>query len=201
MRRLAWASSALWIGTLVALSTREAAADQPPDGAIPFPVEKTGTVRSDAGKTYYIDGAKVIPRTAEVTVQLGVSIVGINKASLDVQGGLKVHGTQDVWVTIRNVDFSPTRSTLKGLHLDCADLHGCTFRYGEDATLQGDVTIENSCLQRDCTFDVRLGGGFLKIMTVEFGMPCRMRSVRQKENSVPVEVEVRSSWMKTIELS
>jgi hypothetical protein len=185
---------------LAMLSAARARAEEPPAGSIPLPVDKTATVRAE-GKVYYLDGAKVIPRTAEITVQLGVTIVGINKASLDVQGGFKVHGTQDSWVTIRNVDFSPTLSPLRGVHLDMADLHGCVFRHPESAAFDGQWTIENSCLQRDCAFDVRIAGGFLKIMTVEFGIPCKIRCVPPKTGGPPIEVDVRSSWMKTLDFT
>jgi hypothetical protein len=172
---------------------------KPPEGARPLPIDKTGTVRND-GYPYYLDGAQVLPPTAEVTVQLGVRIVGINKASLDVQGGLKVHGTEGNWVRIEGIDFSPTREARRGLHLDMVDFRGCRFAHGENEEIGGDVTIENSCFQNDCAFDVRMRRGFLKIMTCEFGMPCRIFCDRQKENSVPIEVEIRSSWMRELEL-
>jgi hypothetical protein len=189
--------------TLCAGTAQRARAETPPAGSQPLVLDKTATIRAEGG-SYYIDGPCVIPRDVEITVQLGVTIVGINGASLDVQGGLKVHGTEGRWVTIRNVDFSPTRFPLRGLHLDMADLEGCTFRHTDapdGGELGGLITIENSCLQRTCVFDVKLTRGFLKLMTVEFGMPCRIRSVRQKENPVPIEVEVRSSWMAAIDFS
>jgi hypothetical protein len=187
-------------GLWLAGSAGSARAEAPPPGSVPLVCDRTGTIRAE-GKSYYIDGAQVIPRSAEVTLQLGVTVVGINNASLDVQGGFKAHGTEDIWVTIRNVDFSPTTSPLKGVHLDMVDLVGCKWVHGETAGMDGTFTIENSCFQRDSTFNVCLRGGFLKIMTVEFGMPCRIRCVRQKENPVPIEVDVRSSWMKEIEIS
>ncbi len=184
-----------------ALAARAARAENPPDGALPLPIDRTMTIRSDKGSTYYVDGAQVIPRTAEVTIQLGVTIVGINNASLDVQGGFKVHGTQDVWVTLRNLDFSPTTKPLKGVHFDMVDFVHCRWVHGETAGIEGDFTVENATFQRDCTFDVCVRGGFLKLMTVQWGVPCRVRCVRQKENSVPVEIELRSSWMKAVEVS
>jgi hypothetical protein len=195
-----WTTLGAAVGLALALAAPVRAAEPPPVGSIPLPLDRTGTVRAE-GKTYYIDGAQVVPRTAEVTIQLGVTIIGINNASLDVQGGFKAHGTQDIWVTIRNVDFSPTRAPLKGVHLDMVTFEGCKWVHGETAAMSGVFTIENSCFQRDCTFDVALQGGFLKIMTVEFGMPCAIRCIRQKENPVPIEVEVRSSWMKAISLT
>lgn len=191
---------ALLLGAGATAGARVAHAESPPAGAKPFPLRKTTIVRG-RGTRYYIDGAAVIPRTAEITVQLGVTIIGINNASLDVRGGLKVHGTMGSWVVIKKVDFSPTSFPLRGLHLDMVDFHGCTFRHSEEQSIRGDVTIENSCLQRDCIFDVRLTAGFLKIMTVEFGMPCTIRSVRHKQNRKPIELEIRSSWMKEIHFS
>jgi hypothetical protein len=190
-------------GTALALLAVGPAARAPAeDGGerIPFPVGKTTIVRAE-GKAYEIDGAQVIPPNAEVTVQLGVRIYGVNNASLDVQGGLKVHGTEGSWVVIDHVDFSPTVAPKRGFHLDMADLVGCRFKHGETQSFGGEITIENSCLQRDCEFDVRVTGGFLKIMTTEFGMPCRIRCDRQRENPVPIELEIRSSWMKEVFLS
>jgi len=179
---------------------RVAHAEDPPAGAKPFPLTKTGTVKG-RGKQFYIDGAAVIPRTADIRVEQGVTIFGINHASLDVQGGLEVHGTQDTWVTIHHVDFSPTKKPLHSLHLDMVDFRGCTFKHSDTQSMGGKITIENSCLQRDCVFDVRLTGGFLKIMTVEFGMPCKVRCIRDEGNRTPIEFDVRSSWMKSIHLS
>ncbi len=189
-----------WIGPDGGALMRAAHAEAPPAGAKPFPLTRTGTVKG-RGKMFYIDGAAVIPRTADIRVEQGVTIFGINHASLDVQGGLEVHGTEDTWVTIHKVDFSPTTKPLQSLHLDMVDFRGCTFKHDDTQSLGGKITIENSCLQRDCVFDVRLTGGFLKIMTVEFGMSCRVRSIRDKGNRTPIEFEVRSSWMKAIQFS
>lgn len=178
---------------------RVAAGEGIPRDAQPMPLDRTQTLRG-LGARYYIDGAAVIPRTAEIRVERGVTIIGINGATLDVRGGLKMHGTEDTWITVHNVDFSTTSHPRKGLHLDMVDFRECRFKHGDVGEIRGCVTIENSCLQSGCEFDVRIKGGFLKIMTVEFNIPCRIVCDRQKENSVPIEIEVRSSWMKRIEL-
>jgi hypothetical protein len=196
--RVRWLPVLGVVAVLPAVAVR--AAEAPPAGSIPLPIDKTGTVRAE-GKTYYVDGAQVIPRSAEVTVQLGVRIVGINGASLDVQGGLKIHGTQDMWVHLEHVDLSPTRAPFKGLHLDMVDLDQCRWVHGETEGIQGDVTVENSCFQRNCVFDVQAKGGFFKIMTTEFGMPCKLRCAKSPESRLPIEIEVRSSWMKEIAFS
>jgi len=191
---------ALWVCRGTAPFVPPAEAKDPPADAVPLPLGKTA-ILGEFGSTYYLDGACIIPRTVEITVQRGVTILGINGASLDVQGGLKVHGTQDTWVTIHHVDFSPTSAPLRGLHLDMVDFYDCTFKHSDEQSLRGEITIENSCFQKNCVFDVRLTEGFLKIMTVEFGMPCSVRSIRQKENRKPIEFEVRSSWMKAIKFA
>ena len=110
-RRFRWT---LLASLAVLLSAAPAAAESPPPGAKPFPTNKSRKLRAKDGPVFYIDGPTVIPKKVEITVQLDVQIVGINGATLDVQGGLKVHGTQDHWVKITNVDFSPTRSPHKG---------------------------------------------------------------------------------------
>lgn len=173
------------------------AAEDAASVGIPMPLDKT-TILRPAGKPYVIDGARVIPPGAEVTVERQVRIVGINGASLDVQGGLKVHGTQDSWVRIENVDFSPTKETKKGIHLDCCDLHGCKWKHGEGQSFRGQLNIENSCFQRDCEFDLLAVAGFVKLMTVEWGIPCRLRLEPPKENPVPIEVQLRSSWLREV---
>lgn len=164
---------------------------------IPLPLDKT-TILRPADKPYVIDGARVIGPAVEITIERQVRILGINGASLDVQGGFKAHGTRDNWVKIEKVDFSPTKDSKKGIHLDCCDLTGCKFKHGEGQSFRGQLNIENSCLQRDCEFDVLVTAGFVKLMTVEWGMACRIRCERQKENPVPVEVELRSSWMREV---
>jgi hypothetical protein len=197
-RRAVWLAGFALVALLgLRAPARPAVAEE---AGTPFPVGRSVTVR-DEGQAYVIDGAQVIPRGVEITVQADVRIVGINGASLDVQGGLKVHGTQDHWVRIENVDFSPTVAPNKGLHLDMADLHGCRFQHAQGQALDGFVTIENSCLQRDCVFAVRMWRGFLKIMTVEFGMLCTIACVKGEKSAAPIEIEVRSSWMKAIAFS
>lgn len=200
-----WLSRLVAIGVFFALlacldflpSMPQAFADELPPDAQLFPLGKTTIVRG-MGKTFYIDGPSVIPKSAEITVQRGVKIVGVNGASLDVQGGLKVHGTQDTWVTIYAVDFSPTTQPFRGLHLDMVDFNGCTFKHGDGQSFGGEITIENSTLQKDCVFDVCLNDGFLRLMTVKFGIPCTVRCVRKQQKGRAIEFDLRSSWMKKV---
>lgn len=178
-----------------------ARAEQPPAGAVPFPVEKTTIVRAENGPVYYVDGPTVIPKSVEITVQLDVRIVGINDASLDVQGGLKVHGTQDHWVVIRNVDFSPTHASKKGFHLDMVNLHSCRLVHGEGEGFSGHLTIENAAMQRDCAFDIRIREGLLKLMTIESGIPWTIRCESPDPKTKKIQVQVRSVWARTIRFS
>lgn len=172
-----------------------ARADEP--AGMPFPLDKTQMLKVE-GKPYIIDGAKVIPPNVEITIQRGVRIQGINNASLEVQGGLKAHGTETVWVVIQNVDFSPTSVPKRGLHFDMVDFINCKFKHSDKQSVSGEFTIENCCLQRDCEFDVRVVGGLLRIMTVEFGMPCRIRCAKEKENRTPLEIGIHTSWMRDL---
>ncbi len=178
---------------------RPAAAEDPPQGpSTPLPLTGRQTVRA-GGKTYVIDGKQVVPRDAIIRVEANVRIVGINKASLEVQGGFLVHGTQDCWVHIENVDFSPTVSPENAVHFDMADLYGCTFVHGETAAYDGGLTIENSCWQGECKFAVRIRSGYLRIMTTEFKMPCVV-DARPEKGQAP-EVAIRTAWMKDVTLS
>jgi hypothetical protein len=176
-------------------------AESPPPGAVPFPVERTGKLRAKDGPVYYIDGPTVIPKNVEVTVQLDVEIIGINGASLDVQGGLKVHGTQDHWVKISHVDFSPTRSPSRGLHLDMVDLTDCRFVHAEDQGIRGTVVIENGAMQRDCVFDVAVIEGALKLMTIDAGVPWKIRCTPPDPKRPQIEIQIRSCWSRGLELS
>ena len=175
------------------------AADDPPAGSLPLPLTGTPTVRND-GKAYVIDGPQVIPPNAEIRVEQSVEIVGIHHASLEVQGGLTVHGTQGNWVKIKNVDFSPTKAPQKGFHLDMADCWNCTFRHAEGVAFDGNVTIENTCLQRDCTFDVRIATGFLRLMSVEVGIPVKIATAVGTKGRPP-EVSLRTSFLRDVTLS
>jgi len=185
----------------VVLTAASAFAEAPPQGAVPFPVGKTTIVRAEKGPVYYIDGPTVIPKHAEVTVQLNVEIIGINAASLEVQGGLKVHGTQDHWVVIRNVDFSPTVQPTRGLHLDMVDLYGCRFVHAKDAGLLGDVVIENAAMQRDCALDVRIIEGSFKLLTIDSGIPWKLHCIPPDPRRPKIEIQIRSSWARGIELT
>lgn len=169
-----------------------------PVGAIPLPVGKTSTVRG-RGMTWYVDGPTVIPPNVEIRIELGTTILGINNASLEVQGGLKVHGTQGSWVKMKNIDFSPTVHAKRGFHLDMVDFYGCKFVHPEKAPLGGGLTIENSTFQRDCTLKFRVHDSFLKIMTVEAGCACEIHAVPSSKKFI--EIEVRSSWMRELTLT
>lgn len=176
-------------------------AEEPPAGAVPFPVKRTTIVRAENGPVYYVDGPTVIPKNAEITVQLDVKIVGINGASLDVQGGLKVHGTMDHWVKIRNVDFSPTREPKHGLHLDMVDLQNFRLVHGEGEGFTGELTIENAAMQRDCALDVCMRTGTLKLMTIDSGIPWTIRCESPDPRTKKILVQVRSCWARAIQLS
>lgn len=189
------------LGLLVLAAGSPALAEAPPAGAVPFPVDKTTKLRAKDGPVFFIDGPTVIPKNVEITVQLDVSIVGINGASLDVQGGLKIHGTQDHWVKITNVDFSPTRTPKRGLHLDMVDMQGVKFVHSDEQGLEGDVVIENGTFQRDCAFDVRVIEGSLKLMTIESGIPWKIRCTPENPSRPGIEIGVRSCWARGIELT
>lgn len=186
---------------LFVLSANRAGAEAAPPGSKPFPVTRTTKLTAKTGPLYVIDGPLVIPAGVEITVQLDVQIVGINGASLDVQGGLKVHGTQDHWVKIENVDFSPTRVSHKGIHLDMVNLYGCRFVHAEGEGFTGSLVIENAAMQRDCDLDVRLRTGTLKLMTIESGIPWTIRCESPDPRTKKICVRVASCWARAIELS
>jgi len=175
--------------------------ERPPPGAQPFPTGHTTKISAHDGPVFYIDGPAVIPKGAEITVLLDTQIVGINGASLDVQGGLKVHGTEDHWVRIENVDFSPTREPRLGFHLDMVDLYHCRFVHGEDAAWTGEFTIENATMQRSCAFDVRIAEGTLKLMTIDSGIDWTIHAVSPDPRTKKILIQVRSSWLQAVRLT
>ena len=184
---------AVLVAGCVMAEAAHAGEQAPPDGAEPLPVERTTTVRG-RGTVWYVDGPTVIPPSAEIRIELGTRIVGINNASLDVQGGLKIHGTEESWVVVENIDFSPTLAPKLDLHLDMVDFRGCKFTWTKEQPFTGLLTLENACVQRGCTWDMHIASGFVKIMTVEFVCPCVITCVPADRK--PVEVDIRTSWMK-----
>lgn len=180
-----------------ALPAPVAQAEDVPKGAVPLPLKGRLTVRNDS--PYYIDGKQVIPGGSIIRVEANVHIMGINKASLEVKGGLLVHGTQDAWVKIENVDFSPTVAPDNEVHLDMADLYNCTFDHGEAAAFDGGMTIENSALQGGCKFNVRMRSGYLRIMTANFKVPCVIDCT--PTSATAPEVAIRTSWMNEVTIS
>jgi hypothetical protein len=151
------------------------------------------------GKPYYVDGVQVVPPGSAIRLERDVRVVGVNEASLDVQGGFEAHGTQDHWVRIEDVDFSRTRRPETNFHFDMVDLVACSFVHADGQSFDGQMTVENSCLQGSCKFAVRLAGGFLRVMTTEFVPPCRVDVLPTKGK--PPELAFRSSWMKRVEIS
>lgn len=171
--------------------------DEAASTGVPFPVDKTQLLKVE-GRPYVIDGAMVIPPGVEITLQRGVRVQGVNNASLDVQGGLKAIGTQGAWVVFQNVDFSPTSTPKLDLHFDMVDLHACKFTHTDAQGLNGEFTLENSCVQRTCEFDVRVTGRFLRIFNVEFGVPCRIRCAKAVADRIPLQVAIHGSWMRDL---
>jgi len=202
MMRLA--SFLLLLGALLpaaSLWAEETAPDTPPAGAVPFPVARTTKVTARDGPVYYVDGPTVIPRSAEITVLLDVQIVGINGASLDVQGGLKVHGTEGHTVKIRDVDLSPTREPRHGVHLDMVQMRGCRLVHAEGDGFTGDLTIENALVMRDCALDVRMREGTLKLMSIESRIPWAIRCESPDPRTKKIDVHVRSCVTLDVQLS
>jgi hypothetical protein len=191
------AAAGLLLGAGI-VPARVARAEEPPANSVPFPTTGRQTVRAQ-GKTYVIDGKQVIPGGSVIRVEANVLIKGINNASLEVKGGLLVHGTEDCWVRIENVDFSPTVKPDNEVHFDMANLFGCTFVHGETAAFEGGFTIENSALQHGCKFAVRMKKGFLRIMTTNWKVPCVIDC--QPAGSKVPEVAIRTSWMDAVTFS
>jgi hypothetical protein len=179
-------------------ATPARAEETAPEGSVPLVLTGRQTVRAD-GRVHTIDGKQTIPGGSVIRVEANVRIVGINKASLEVKGGLLVHGTQDCWVRIDNVDFSPTVKPDNEVHLDMADLRDCSFVHADGVAYEGGLTIENSCLQNGCKFSFRIRDGFVRIMTTEFKMPCAIDA--HPEKGMRPEVAIRTSWMKEVALS
>jgi hypothetical protein len=201
MRRIGGSLAAVAVGLVLgteAVPAREARAEDAPANSVPFPTTGRQTVRAE-GKTYVIDGKQVIPGGSIIRVEANVLIKGINNASLEVKGGLLVHGTEDCWVRIENVDFSPTVKPDNELHFDMANLYGCTFVHGETAAYEGGFTIENSALQHGCKFAVRMKKGYLRIMTTNWKVPCVI-DCAPGGSKVP-EVAIRTSWMDAVTFS
>lgn len=168
-----------------------------PSPTKPLPLTGRPTVRAD-GTTYVIDGKQTIPKGAAVRVEADVLIRGINGASLDVRGSLQIHGTQDHWVKIENVDFSATVAPENGLHFDMANLGGCRFVTAEADAFEGGLTIENSALQSDCKLALRVQSGFVRFMTANVKIPIRIETLPTK--GTPAEVAIRTCWAKEITL-
>ena len=182
-------------GALLVVLAQSAHPEEAPAGALPFPTEKSQTLRGK-GAVFVVDGAIVIPKNVEIGVELDTRIVGINQASIDVQGGLKVRGTQDHWVKIEGIDFSPTRAPAKDLHLDMVDLRTCRFVHDQGEAFVGTCTIENACIQRDCAFDFRIGRGMLNLLTITWGVPCAIRLEAPAEEKPDIIVQCHGSLMR-----
>ena len=169
-----------------------AAAEEAPAGAIPLPVEKTTTLRGD-GKVFVVDGHVVIPENVELGVEWGTSIVGINSAKLEVRGGLKVRGTVEHWVVIRNIDFSPTTNPKRGFHLDMVDFKACRFVHAQDKPFEGSLTIENSTFQTGSEFDFRIRKGKLSLFLTVWRPTCTVHLVPSEGEKPDIGVAIRSS--------
>jgi hypothetical protein len=174
------------------------AKEAPPPRAVPLPLKGRVTVRSE-GRPYFVDGAQTIPKGSAIRIEQDVRVVGVNGASIQVDGGFEVHGTQERWATIENVDFGRTRAPETNFHFDMADLQRCSFAHADGESFEGQVTFENCCLQKGCKFAWRLAGGFLRIMTTDVTVPCRVEVLPTKGK--PPEVSLRSSWFSSVSLT
>lgn len=200
MRGMRHGSSGAWVlaATLPLVGAAGTVrAGPPPGGPVPLPLVGRQTVRAE-GRAYLIDGKQVIPGGSVIRVEANVKIHGVNGASLEVKGGFLVHGTQECWVSIDGVDFSPTVAPDNEVHFDMADVSDCTWVHGEKQAFDGGLVVENSCWQGSCRFEPRIRSGYVRIMTSEFKMPVRIESV--PDAGTPPEIAIRTSWMKATSL-
>jgi hypothetical protein len=179
------ASLAAFAGIGVGLAPTVCAED------VAFPLTGRQTVKAN-GKRYVIDGKQTLVAGAVIRVEAGVKIAGINGASLDVRGGLKVHGTSDGRVDISRVDFSPTVAPDNEVHLDEVDLTGCDFATPDGASFTGGLTIENASIGGG-RFAVRMKSGYLRIMSVRMNTPCAIEAVPDKGR--PPEIAIRGGTL------
>jgi hypothetical protein len=182
------AAAALGSGAVL-VPRRVAAAEQAPAGSLPFPLSGRLTLRAE-GKPYVVDGKQVLAAGSVVRVEANVRIVGINGASLDVRGGLKVHGIPGGRVRIERVDFSPTLAPDNEVHFDEADLSGCRFVHAEGAAFEGGLTIENADLSGGA-FSVRMRSGYLRVLSSGMNDGCTVVGTPGKGRAP--EVAIRSS--------
>jgi hypothetical protein len=183
--------AALAVAIAPLLRAPVAAAGEPaPPGAKPLPLKGRLTVRSE-GKPYVIDGPQVVPSGSAIRIEKGVRILGINQASLDVQGGFEVHGVSGLEVEIDGVDFSPTRKPETNFHFDKCQMSGCSWVHGEGESFDGQWTIENCDLAGSCKLTVRLAGGFFRIMSVKAPIPVTVEVLPTKGK--PVEFSIRTT--------
>ena len=186
------AATALLVAGL-GLSPRAADAEED----VPLPLTGRPTVHASP-KRYVIDGKQVIPAGSAIRVESGVRIVGINHASLEIKGGLQIHGIPGTRVQISGVDFSPTLAPDSEVHFDEADLSGCTFVHPEGAAFVGGLAMENVSFTGG-TFAVRIRSGYLKLMSAKIYVACTIDSVPGKGKAA--EVSIRSSMLGTLRLS
>jgi hypothetical protein len=197
-RRLPVAIAAiLLLGPLGFAPERAADAEPAPANSLPFPTSGRLTLRAE-GKTYVVDGRQVLAAGSVIRVEANVRIVGINAASLEVKGGLKVHGIPGGRVRIERVDFSPTVAPDNELHFDEVELTGCNFAHGEVAGYEGGLTIENATFSGG-VFAVRMKSGYLRLMAMSLNAACSVVGAPGK-GRVP-EVAIRSSNVNTVNLS
>ena len=183
------------------VQARRAQAEDPPVGAAPLPVDRSTNVKAGATSVYFVDGPQVIPAKAKIRVEPGVRIVGVNEASLDVQGGLHLSGSADNWVVLENVDLSPTTAPAKGLQLSMVSLKRVRIEHTEEQGISGDVTIRNSTFQRDCKVDACLRGGRLTLEIVDSTVPWTLRTVPSDTRGKAPEIVMERCWAKRTEIT
>jgi hypothetical protein len=163
---------------------------------VPLPLTGRQTVRAE-GRRYVVDGKQTIPPGSVIRVEANVLIVGKNGASLDVRGGLRVHGIPGSRVRIQDVDFSPSVSPDNELHFDEVSFHGCTFAHSKETAYAGGFTLENASFGGG-PFTVRIRTGFLRVMSVEFSVGCTVEGVANTGR--PPEVALRTSTLQAVTL-
>src|SRR5438477_2580054 len=190
MRRrtsLALVAAASW----TVAPARESAATED----VPLPLTGKQIVRP-IGKRYVLDGKQVIPSGSAIRIEANVKVFGLHGASLDVRGGLKVHGVPDSRVEIHDVDFSPTVAPIDEVHLDEVELIGCTFRHGKDAQFTGGFTVENAHVTTP--FDFHIKSGFVRLMSTTFDSNCTVTGFASTTKAA--EVAVRTCTLGTLRL-
>ncbi len=162
--------------TLIALLASTAAAAE-----VPFPTNKTQTLRKEFGE-YYVEGRQVIPKNVSITSLRQMKLVGRGEnPTLVVEGVLDLRAVTGGWARIENlrIELAPTAKELVLMDVELG--RGAKLVPSDAGPAKAKVSFNGSKILHGGSFEVLMDAGKVAVMASLTSGPMTIRGAMRSE--------------------